>query len=999
MKTINMKSLKLTLLALVTLFAGFKELKACHGQPLVNYVVTPGPLGITINASSNAATCGCGPYWLQTELSCTAAFNGIQPACLTAKLKNWNQAGTSYVSFPYFNSLLNVPNYNVGAGWPDNCALEPYNSIFIPYANLCPGKTYFIRSREMVMAGGPFPGAPSLGAWTPAQQFTVPGVLPPPGGGALTLGLNAAPPSVFCGGGTMLTPTWAGSCAGSCGPNFPSCEATTTIVPSYSFVATNPVLPGNVTTTVVPAATSASIINIPNLPSTTSFSVYYVYKVITPISVSYSATSGPNAFPINMGSNTNSFVTAAANSVYMNAFLNCSIAPCTITQPGIVNVNVIMNLPVSNVTVTPNTCMSSPSFTFGDNNNAIPGMNYNWNFGDATTGVGNPVVHNYLAPGIYTVTLTKSGGPTCAPVVSTVTVEVYPNPTSTLSVNSPVCIGGTISFTNTVTNANTYNWSGPNVFTSTLQNPVISNATANMGGLYNCTVTSANGCTVSSNINVATFQAPLLANSNGPVCTGSSLSLTASGSGNYSWSGPNSFTSTSQNPSFIPMSSLSSGNYIVNALLAGNCTASATVAVVVNTTNVTASNNGPICSGNTAQLNAVGVGAFSWTGPNGFTSQLQNPSFLNASTNLSGVYYVTITSPAGCVKTATTNLTVQAPQILNPKSTGTICENGTVYLEAMNGSGVSYQWVGPNGFASSNANTAVVDATPAGTGIYTVTLINSIGCSASGTVAVLVNPKPNVDIDMSKAISGCAPVNNVEFNAVTNSLVGINFSWTLGNGSVNTTSNPKNINYPNAGTYTIGVIATDVKGCSNKINKVLEVYPVPVVSYSNTSANWTNPMVNFTDMSTNGNITSWYWTFGIGPDVYSTSQHPNYNYPDSGSYNVTLKVKTDKGCENMLMKKVFIADESSVFIPNAFSPNGDGQNDVFTVIGNSVTKFEMLIFNRGGNLVFKSTDINKGWDGTFKGQVSENNVYVYKISYVGKDSKSHTASGSVTLVK
>jgi hypothetical protein len=104
MKTINMKSLKLTLIAIVTLFASYKELKACHGQPLVNYVVTPGPLGITINASSNGATCGCGPYWLQTELSCSAAFNGIQPACLTAKLKNWNQAGTSYISFPYFNS-------------------------------------------------------------------------------------------------------------------------------------------------------------------------------------------------------------------------------------------------------------------------------------------------------------------------------------------------------------------------------------------------------------------------------------------------------------------------------------------------------------------------------------------------------------------------------------------------------------------------------------------------------------------------------------------------------------------------------------------------------------------------------------------------------------------------------------------------------------------------------------------------------------------------------
>lgn len=1000
MKLKNMKNLKLAILAVLFLFAGFRQLKACHGQPLVNYVVTPGPLGITINASSGAATCGCGPYWLQTELSCSALFNGVQPACLTTKLKTWNQAGTSYISFPYFNALLNVPNYTQAAGWPDNCAVEPYNAIFIPYANLCPGKTYFIRSREMVMNGGPFPGAPSLGPWTPAQQFTVPGVLPPPGGGALTLGLNAAPPAVFCGGGTALTPTWAGQCAGSCAPAFPSCEATTTVVPSYSFVATNAALPGNVTTTVVPASTSASVINIPNLTATTTFSVYFVYKVITPTSVSYSATSGPNAFPILMGNNTNSFVTAPPNSVYMAAFLNCNLAACAITQPGVVTVNVIINLPVSNVTVTPNTCMSTPSFTFGDSNNAIPGMNYAWDFGDATNAVGNPVVHNYLAPGIYTVTLTKSGGPSCAPVINTVTVQVYPDPTSVLNVNTPVCIGGTISFTNTVTNANTYNWTGPNGFNSSNQNPTITNATSNMTGVYDCTVTSVNGCTVASNINVTTFQAPLNVISNGPVCAGSSLSLTADGSGSYNWTGPAAFTSNSQNPVFTPASSLSSGNYYVSAVLLGNCTASAMIAVVVNTTNVTASNNGPVCSGNQAQLFAVGNGAFSWTGPNGFTSGAQNPLFTNANASSSGVYLVTITSPEGCVKTATTNLIVQAPKILHPKSTGTICENGTMYLETLDGSGVSYQWVGPNGFTSTSANTAVLDATPASSGTYTVTLVDANGCVSSGVVEALINPKPNIDIDMSKAISGCAPVNNVEFNAITNSLIGINYSWTLGNGSTNTTSNPKNINYPNSGNYTIGVVATDIKGCTNKISKTFEVYPVPVVSFSNTSnATWTNPLVNFTDLSTNGNITSWYWTFGLGPDVYSTTQHPNYNYPDSGSYNVTLKVKTDKGCENMILKKVFIADESAVFIPNAFTPNGDGQNDVFMAIGNTVSKFEMLIFNRGGNLIFKSTDINKGWDGTFKGQLSENNVYVYKITYFGKDAKSHTVTGNVTLLK
>ncbi len=988
-----MKILK-TSLVIIALVLGVYQAKACHGLPLQNYLVTVGATGVTINGSSDPSTCGCGPYWLQTEISCTGTFVGTQPACLTATLTNWNNAATSYVSFPYFNSLLNVPGYSIGSGWLDNCTPEAYIPNFIPFANLCPGKVYFIRSREMVLGGG------NTGPWTAIQSFTVPGIAPPPGAGALTLGLNAMPATVFCGGGTALTPTWLGSCPNTCAPNFPSCEATTTIVPSYSFVATNPVLPGGVTTTIVPAATSASVINIPSLTSATTFSVYFIYKVISLGGIiSYSATSGPGAYPMVFGNMTNSFVTAPATSVFMIAKVGCCIPnSCPITQPGTVFVNVINILPVANVTITPNTCLSAPSFTFNDIN-AVAGMNYNWNFGDGTTSTVNPTIHNYTSAGIYTVTFVKSGGLACMPLTTTYTVQVFPNSTTSINVNTPVCYGGTISFTNTVTNGNTYNWSGPNVFSSSVQSPVITNATAAMAGVYNCTVTSINGCTATANANVSTYQAALTLNSNSTVCAGSLVNLTASGSGSYGWTGPNGFTSIQQNPVLTPTSALAAGIYTVNATLTGGCSASATTAVIVNTTNVTASNNGPVCSGNNAQLTANGVGTFIWVGPNGFASTQQNPILTGATSLASGIYTVTITSPQGCTQTATTNLSIQAPKILSPKSTSTMCENGVVTLESLDAGGVSFLWMGPNGFTANTAYTAIQDVTPLNSGIYTITMTDPFGCIAQGTVQVSVFAKPNVDIDMSKATSGCEPRTGLEFKAISSSN-GLSYAWNLGNGSINNSDNPKNINYNTANSYTVSVIASNANGCVATKSKILEVYPVPVANFSNTpNPSFVNPQVYFTDFSTNGNITNWNWTFGLGPDVSSTQQNPNYTYQDSGKYDVTLKVKTDKGCENTITKKVIVNDEGGLFLPNAFTPNGDGQNDIFMAVSNGVNKFEMLIFNRGGSLLFQTSDVKKGWDGMFKGQLAESNVYVYKVNYTSKDGKGHTLTGSVTLIK
>ena len=140
-----------------------KTAKACHGLALVNYSISAGPTGITINGSSDAATCGCGPYYMEAELTCFSAFPSNTPSC----------TDPAWGSYPYYRSLLNVPGYGP-PNWTDQCVLETYNTLFIPFSDLCQGSTYQIRVRERVCGSGG-----NTGPWMPVFTFTTPGTPPP----------------------------------------------------------------------------------------------------------------------------------------------------------------------------------------------------------------------------------------------------------------------------------------------------------------------------------------------------------------------------------------------------------------------------------------------------------------------------------------------------------------------------------------------------------------------------------------------------------------------------------------------------------------------------------------------------------------------------------------------------------------------------------------------------------------------------------------------------
>ncbi len=335
----------------------------------------------------------------------------------------------------------------------------------------------------------------------------------------------------------------------------------------------------------------------------------------------------------------------------------------------------------------------------------------------------------------------------------------------------------------------TYTWTGPNSFNSSAQNPSINNATTAASGTYSVTVT-VNGCTSTAGTTTATVNAipaAPTAGNNGPICAGSTLNLTAStvAGATYSWTGPNSFSSSAQNPSINNATTAASGTYSVTVTVNGCTSAAGTTAATVNAipATPTAGNSGPICEGSTLNLTAstIAGATYSWTGPNSFSSSGQNPSINNATTAASGTYSVTVTVN-GCTSTAgSTTATVNAiPAAPTAGNNGPICAGSTLNLTATTVAGATYSWTGPNGFTSADQNPSISNVTASASGSYSVSVtVNGCPSTAATTIAT-INSVPVITGQTSGA-TNC--VGQMIAFSVTASGDGLTYQWSKdGNG-------------------------------------------------------------------------------------------------------------------------------------------------------------------------------------------------------------------------
>lgn len=291
-------------------------------------------------------------------------------------------------------------------------------------------------------------------------------------------------------------------------------------------------------------------------------------------------------------------------------------------------------------------------------------------------------------------------------------------------------------------------------------------------------------------------------------------------------------------------------------------------------------------------------------------------------------------------------------------------------------------------------------------GTYTVvlTITDSLGCSDTAHYNAIVYDLPTIAFT-GTPLSGCSPlcVDFMDQSFVANSNT-VQWQWSFGDGNYSTQQNPQNC-YGDQGGYSVELLAVTAQGCKDSItiNNMVNVIPGPVAgfTYGPQPTTLSNPTITFTDQSTGGTV-EWYWSFGDNFGS-STVANPVWTYQDTGTYRVMQVVAGPNGaCPDTVFWDVVISPELLVWIPNSFSPNGNGNNDrfmpVFSEIG-YVRDFNMMIFDRWGNLIYQTADPGAGWDGTYKGSKVQVDTYVYKVRMKDNNGKTSNFVGHVNLVR
>lgn len=277
------------------------------------------------------------------------------------------------------------------------------------------------------------------------------------------------------------------------------------------------------------------------------------------------------------------------------------------------------------------------------------------------------------------------------------------------------------------------------------------------------------------------------------------------------------------------------------------------------------------------------------------------------------------------------------------------------------------------------------------------------GCTQPGDTGyfvVNVYPKPNGQFT-ADVRQGCPPL-IVTFTAQSSGTNDTYF-WNFGNGNT-LGGNNVSTSYEGVGMYPVSLYITNQYGCrwDTTIQNYIEVYPTPVADFEPfpSVATIDNPIINFTNLSLNADNYQWYFGDPYSNNNTSTEQHPYHIYDYAGDYEVYLVAANQYGCKDITKKKVRIDPIYRLFIPNVFTPNGDGLNDVFNVKGIGVSEegFLMQIFDRWGELIYQTNDLYKGWDGSKKGAKPKQDVYVYKIYTQDVKGNKYEYTGHVTCL-
>ncbi|MFZ1332154.1 MAG: gliding motility-associated C-terminal domain-containing protein, partial [Flavobacteriales bacterium] len=467
-----------------------------------------------------------------------------------------------------------------------------------------------------------------------------------------------------------------------------------------------------------------------------------------------------------------------------------------------------------------------------------------------------------------------------------------------------------------------------------------------------------------------------------PVSCGASAPLSASvqGTNNFFWNGGTGVFSspTSLNTNYSP-GAAESGTIDLEFCAIGGCADTICTPfqlLVDGPPVIVITANGPttFCEGTELILMATGGDSYIWsTGSSGATVTVNSEDTFN----------VTATNACGqsteSISTVVTPLPVAS--VTGPAAT---CPGTMITLIASGGS--TYNWN-----TGAAGDTIVVE----GPGTYTVTVSEQCGSDqATITVAQGTALAPAFTAAVTE---GCSPL-CVVFS--TEPAPNTTFTWLFGDGSEAEGSSPEHCF--EAGDHDVTLTTAEVdnaNGCPGSITltEMIHAWPVPEARFSASPAAVTiqDPLVQFIDESTNAD--AWLWNFGTVQDSSSTMRSPAFAFDSVACYTVTLDVTSTHGCTDNTELELCVEDGYALWVPNAFTPNGDDINDVFMVQSSVRTPkvFQLAIYNRWGEAIFNGGSLTDVWDGAN----APNGVYVWTIKIIDTEGYPHERTGHVTLVR
>jgi len=740
--------------------------------------------------------------------------------------------------------------------------------------------------------------------------------------------------------------------------------------------------------------------------------------------------SGPFTYSYSDGSTNYGPFTTNQNPVLVNVQpsvstnygpISISDANCTGTTSGNAVVSVIP-LPTATMTGTTDICAGSSTnldLTF----TGVPPFEYKYT--DGITIYGLFITNNFnvtipvspAATTSYSVTqITGAGCGGSYSGVADITVNAIPDATLALSGNPELCFGesseftigftGVAPFTYTYTDGSTSY--GPIVATG---NPEVIPVTPGITTNYSLVSIEDAHCvgTQAGTAQVIVHPLPTAdATASLSICDGSSTSFNI----NFTGTGPYTYTytdagatigpiTTNNNPEIITIAPTVNTNYAVTTISDAYCTGSASGAVDVTVHEIPTaalSGDAEICANESTNLTVqfTGNAPFNYVYTNGVTN-FGPVSSSSASTTfpvtpgITTNYTLVSLNDAYCAGTLAGSAAILVNPLPQPTISGdlSICDGETSTLTATSGF-VNYNW--SNGASSTSVNTGIG-------GPYAVTVIDGNGCiGTSPAVNLVVNMVPVVSFSNDTSYS--CETTSINFINTSSFDPGSHFNWDFGDGFTSTLENPSHV-YADSGTYLVSLSITTPATCFNETSHAIEAFffPLPVAAF--TADPWTTEVFNakvlFTDLSENA--VTWNWEFGDGDN--SADKDPVHYFGDIGEFKVKLTVTNVTGCEDHVVKEIVV---NPFYIPNAFTPNGDGNNEYFfdaaTGYNLDVASFKIIIFNRWGQSVYEADSYTKYWDGTDQnGNKVPEGVYVYKIEVTTKNSKKHLFNGTVTLLR